>query len=179
MPTKSNLDVLVLAMLDQEPMHGYEITTKIKEQLYDVWVDVATSSIYNTLKKIENQGLAKTTEIRLGKQPPRTTFTITKKGKKYLNQKIPQILQQEPYFKSFMHAALMTLNKSNQKNIIQNLQQQKINTNALVDKIAEYHSKKKNNMAKAEQLIYEHLKCLYKAHITWLENTINDLENRK
>lgn len=57
-------DLLVLGLLLDRPMHGYEIGQQIKSESIHTWFDISTSAIYYSLNKLSRHGLVSETRMR-------------------------------------------------------------------------------------------------------------------
>jgi len=77
---KGLLDMIILQFLQNEPMHGYEVITKIRKNF---GVYFGPSTIYPLLGTLEKKGyITCTKEQKNGRQ--RKVYTITTEGKQYL-----------------------------------------------------------------------------------------------
>ncbi|MDR2699299.1 MAG: PadR family transcriptional regulator [Nitrososphaerota archaeon] len=76
--TKNLLDMIILRLINQQPMHGYQIMTKIR-RIFGVYF--GPSAIYPLLAKLEEQGYINSKwNIPLLEKPCKI-FTITNTGK--------------------------------------------------------------------------------------------------
>ncbi|MFN2283250.1 MAG: PadR family transcriptional regulator, partial [Anaerolineae bacterium] len=50
-------DLLVLSLLLERPMHGYEISQAIKAGEIEVWFEISTAAIYYSLNKLRRGGM--------------------------------------------------------------------------------------------------------------------------
>jgi DNA-binding PadR family transcriptional regulator len=66
----------ILALLDDRPMHGYEMITELEERTGGRWRPSA-GSIYPTLQLLEDEGLVKPEEV-----DGRKVFSLTEAGQK-------------------------------------------------------------------------------------------------
>ena len=66
----------ILALLDDRPMHGYEIITELEERTGGRWRPSA-GSIYPTLQLLEDEGLVTAEEV-----DGRKVYSLTEAGKK-------------------------------------------------------------------------------------------------
>lgn len=57
-------DLLVLGLLLDRPMHGYEISQQIKSESIHTWFDISMSAIYYSLNKLNRYGLVSETRMR-------------------------------------------------------------------------------------------------------------------
>ncbi len=77
-------DLVVLGLLKEQPMHGYQIKHQIEERNLDNWANVSLPSIYNTLIRLEKRGLIAARREKVGKRPHRTVYRITPRGSREL-----------------------------------------------------------------------------------------------
>jgi DNA-binding PadR family transcriptional regulator len=82
MTRRSPLAVLVLALLQEKPMHPYRMQQVIKERAQDELVNVAQrNSVYQTLDRLLRDGLVHATGTsRDTGRPERTVYEITPSG---------------------------------------------------------------------------------------------------
>jgi DNA-binding PadR family transcriptional regulator len=67
---------LILAVLRQKPMHGYEVISELEQQSGGRWRPSA-GSVYPTLQQLADEGLVTSTEV-----DGRRTYTLTDEGQK-------------------------------------------------------------------------------------------------
>jgi DNA-binding PadR family transcriptional regulator len=72
---RGDVRAAVLALLAEEPRHGYEMIKELEERTGGVWSPSA-GSIYPTLQMLEDEGLIKGEE-----QDGRRRFSLTKEGR--------------------------------------------------------------------------------------------------
>ena len=75
--TKNLLDMIVLRLINQQPMHGYQIITKTRK-LFGVYF--GPSTVYPLLSNLEKQGYINS-EWNMTTEKPRKIFTITNSGR--------------------------------------------------------------------------------------------------
>lgn len=87
------LAIAALALLVERPMHPYEMYTVLMQRSEDRIVKVRPGSLYHTMDKLAQFGLvvAVSTE-REGNRPERTTYDITDRGRRVLNEVIAEII---------------------------------------------------------------------------------------
>ncbi len=90
------LAVVALGMLREQPLHPYEIMRLIRQRGDERIVAVSTGTLYNTVKRLERDGLV--TEVgvdRDGNRPERTTYAITEAGeaaaRAWIQSELPRI----------------------------------------------------------------------------------------
>jgi len=85
----SPAEILLLGILFQKPLHGYELNKLIEERGVRQWANIGFSSIYYLLEKLESKGLIET-EGALPKA--KKTFSITADGKKVCKAQTKSLL---------------------------------------------------------------------------------------
>ena len=78
---KGLLDFIVLQFLSANPMHGYQVITKIRKSF---GVYFGPSTIYPLLNSLEKKGYVKS-EWNMNTERPRKIFSITKEGQNVLS----------------------------------------------------------------------------------------------
>ena len=79
--TKGLLDMIILQFLDQEPMHGYQLITKIRKGF---GVYFGPSTVYPSLAALEKKGYVKST-WNMDSERPRKVYALTNEGGTVLN----------------------------------------------------------------------------------------------
>jgi PadR family transcriptional regulator PadR len=79
--TKGLLDMIVLQFLEQQPMHGYQVITKIRKSF---GVYFGPSTIYPLLNALEKKGYIKS-QWNMECERPRKVYSLTNDGERVLN----------------------------------------------------------------------------------------------
>lgn len=85
----SSLDMLLLSVLKDKDMYGYEVIQKIKELSNNLFV-LKTGTIYPLLHSLEKDGYIISYEKNIKDDRIRKFYHITNEGRKYLDYKIEQ-----------------------------------------------------------------------------------------
>jgi DNA-binding PadR family transcriptional regulator len=73
--------LVILGLLQQKPLYGYEIKQLIEERMGD-WTSIAFGSIYFALDKLTEEGFAERIAIeQAGSRPSRSVYQITEAGR--------------------------------------------------------------------------------------------------
>jgi len=91
----SKNELVVLGLLNQKPMHGYQLYHEIERTRMEYWAQVNLASIYNTLNRLERQKMIEAKREKPGKMPERNVYRIAKKGKEKLASLLEQTLRDE------------------------------------------------------------------------------------
>jgi PadR family transcriptional regulator PadR len=78
---KGLLDLIILQFLNGQPMHGYQIITKIRKTF---GVYFGPSTIYPLLGMLEKKGFVKS-EWNMSTERPRKVYNLTTEGQNLLN----------------------------------------------------------------------------------------------
>ena len=87
------LEIAVLALLMERPMHPYEMYQTLIQRSEDRVVKVRPGSLYHSVDRLTKHGLVRSigTE-REGNRPERTTYEITETGQLSFGERISEIL---------------------------------------------------------------------------------------
>ncbi len=77
-------ELVVLGLLKERPMHGYQLYHEIEKRNMEAWAQVNLASVYNTLDRLRRAKMVEAKKEKPGKMPEREVFHITPKGKKRL-----------------------------------------------------------------------------------------------
>jgi DNA-binding PadR family transcriptional regulator len=72
----------VLNLLNERPMHPYEMRTLMRERRHDRAFRIRESSVYDTVARLADRGFIEPVEVnREGRRPERTVYAITEAGR--------------------------------------------------------------------------------------------------
>ncbi|HEX7942778.1 MAG TPA: PadR family transcriptional regulator [Gemmatimonadaceae bacterium] len=92
---RSSLGLIVLEMLDEEPMHVYRMQKLIRQRGKDRVVNVrARASLYQTIERLVRLGLVEVREtVQTERHPDRTVYAITAAGRKVAREWLREMLR--------------------------------------------------------------------------------------
>lgn len=76
------MEVAVLGLLTEQPMHGYGLFERVRKRGYQV--KVGRASVYQSLRRLEQRGLVSGREQPGDQGPDRRVFKITRSGRQRL-----------------------------------------------------------------------------------------------
>lgn len=89
------LAIAVLALLDERPMHPYEMYQTLVSRREDLLIKVRPGSLYHAVDRLaEARLLGADSTDRAGNRPERTIYRITEAGRKALRARIAEILRE-------------------------------------------------------------------------------------
>ncbi|GGK47191.1 PadR family transcriptional regulator [Nocardia camponoti] len=98
------LSIAVLALLDERPMHPYEMYQLLLARRDDLLLKVRPGSLYHAVAKLADAALIEPEGTdRAGNRPERTTYRILDAGRELLQQRVTELLsvpvQEFPIFR--------------------------------------------------------------------------------
>ena len=95
----TKIDLLLLGMLLDRPMHGYELYQQIQAEQIDTWFNVSMAGVYYSLGKLRDQGLVAESRQRDGRSPRKSIYRLTEDGRAaFFSSMESQALAQEKVF---------------------------------------------------------------------------------
>jgi DNA-binding PadR family transcriptional regulator len=87
----TKVEIVVLGLLAEEPMYGYDLLERFRARSMGFWTELSRASVYQVLKRLERAGSVsgKAQEGRDG--PDRRVFRITKQGRERLVQGVTEM----------------------------------------------------------------------------------------
>ena len=90
----SNKETALLGLLNEGPMHPYQIEKVVEFRDMRFWTEISMSSIYKVLQKLEGKGHVASEVSVSGSNRPQKVFRITNYGKKALEEKVLALLSE-------------------------------------------------------------------------------------
>jgi DNA-binding PadR family transcriptional regulator len=84
--TISNSELAILGLIAESPKHGYQIELDIQARGMREWTEIAFSSIYHLLNKLEAAGWLASTRQESSDRPPRKVYMLTSTGRAVYTQ---------------------------------------------------------------------------------------------
>lgn len=109
----------VLTMLNESPMHGYQLMTELEARTGGRWRPSA-GSVYPTLQQLEDEGI-----VTAAEQDGRRVYTLTEKGRKVAGK---SALSAHPWFGRHADAAAFDLRRHAVQLISAAIQVEKVGT---------------------------------------------------
>jgi PadR family transcriptional regulator PadR len=81
------LDLCLLAVMDEGPAYGYEMTRRLRERGLSI---VGEGSIYPLLGRLEREGLVETYRAASNGGPPRKYYRPSQKGRRALTEGVSE-----------------------------------------------------------------------------------------
>lgn len=83
---KGNTDILILSLLDQEPMYGYQMIKEL-ERRSEGFFQLGEGTLYPALHRLERAGVIQSRWQRLASGQERRYYSLTRKGERWLEER--------------------------------------------------------------------------------------------
>jgi len=164
---------LILGLLTQQPMSGYDIKRFLKSLS---WLIDSPSfgSIYPTLRALREDGLV-TVEVahRQGK-PPRKIYTITEAGRQVLGEWMGQPVAPGASLRTFVMRLILASNFSH-TGLIAHLQQRRSQVAVHYATLKQMAEAVDGTMDSRQRLAFGYGLTLATAELAWLDSTLEQL----
>lgn len=81
--TSNPLALAVLTLLQERPMHPYEMVTTLRERGKEDSINIKYGSLYTVVRALHREGLVAEAEtVRVGRHPERTVYSLTERGER-------------------------------------------------------------------------------------------------
>lgn len=82
----SKVEVVILGLLSEETLYGYELLERFRSRSMGFWVEVAKASVYQALRRLEQGGMVTGRSQEGAEGPDRRVYRITRPGRDRLRQ---------------------------------------------------------------------------------------------
>jgi DNA-binding PadR family transcriptional regulator len=90
----SPLALSVLELLDEEPMHPYEMATRMRLRHHDEFIRLNFGTLYHTVEVLERNGwIVPVEREKEGRRPERTIYRLSDSGREVLMRTLGEILR--------------------------------------------------------------------------------------
>jgi DNA-binding PadR family transcriptional regulator len=76
----SKVELVVLGLLDEEPLYGYQVLQRFRDRSMGFWVEIGRASVYQSLQRLEREGSIVGRAQEGDEGPDRRVFRLTKAG---------------------------------------------------------------------------------------------------
>jgi DNA-binding PadR family transcriptional regulator len=97
--------VVVLGLLAEEPLHGYELIERFRSRALGRWTEVGRASVYQSLRRLEEVGAIEGHDEGGVAGPDRRVYRITRPGRDRLREGLVERFGAEASYRSDAAAA--------------------------------------------------------------------------
>lgn len=114
----------MLGILAEKDLHGYELKTSFDEKVGDFW-SLNYGQIYTTLDRLEKEDLVTHDRLSQGKRPDRKIYSITRKGRKELEEWLSTPVSRVRALRDEFFIKLVFMDKNNPEPVLELIEKQK------------------------------------------------------
>ncbi len=175
----STLALSILELLDERPMHPYELASTMRERHQDEFIRLNFGSLYHTVEVLERNGwIVPTEREKEGRRPERTIYKLTNPGRDILVRVVSDILAQPRREYPHFAAGLMFMHHLAAPEAAEHLRSRSAALKALTEKLSRIMGELRTEGVSRLALIeLEHKIAMLDAERRWvnnLEKEIND-----
>jgi len=168
MPEITLTETLILSIVAEKPMHGYELNKIIEDRNVRKWADVGFSSVYYVLDKLELKEYLTSDEVT-GKE--KKIFCITNDGKIALKKESKYLIStRHPSYTHWMTGITSSLLSDNQS-IRESLSLRLL---TLSEDLELLRKKMKSSVMEDEQsrMLFDFSETMLKSEIKWIKGEL-------
>ena len=168
-------------LLIEQPMHPYEMKSKMKERGHDQVIKLTGGSIYDTVERLERGGFIQAQETsREGRRPERTVYAITETGRDEITDWLKELLSEPVNEYPQFGAALAFFAHLPKDEVVRLL---KIRSAMLDGQVAGSERQLKTFMDMGLPRLFliegEYSVAMKRAELEWVKNLVHDVEDGK
>jgi DNA-binding PadR family transcriptional regulator len=171
----------VLNLLNERPMHPYEMRVHIRERGHDRAFKIRESSIYDTVGRLADRGLIEPVEVsREGRRPERTVYAITGSGRDELDSWLWELASEPSQEYPAFAAPLMFIYSLGRDRAIAAFTQRAAKLEAQVSAASAFRQAFTTEMPDFPRIFgieEEYAQAMRRAEIGWLRVTIAELRD--
>ncbi len=186
MPEEVSLDISPLALsilelLNEQPMHPYELAGTMRSRHHDEFIRLNFGSLYHTVDSLQRYGwIVPAEREKEGGRPERTIYRLTDSGRQVLQHVIGEIVAQPR--REYLHfsAGLMFMHNLTAADAAQKLEQRAQRLQDVLAKLSHIHAELLQSGRERLWIIeLEHKIALLEAERAWVRKTVKEISDGK
>jgi DNA-binding PadR family transcriptional regulator len=177
----SPLALSILELLNERPMHPYELAATMRSRHHDEFIRLNFGSLYHTVDSLERDGWIVSAEReKEGGRPERTIYRLTDSGRQVLLQVVGEIVAQPR--REYLHfsAGLMFMHHLKATEAADKLDTRAQHLQAVITKLSQIHAELVGSGHKRLSLIeLEHKIALLEAERAWVRKIAKEIRDGK
>jgi DNA-binding PadR family transcriptional regulator len=179
-PSTTKIDLLLLGLLLDRPMHGYELYQQIQAEEIDGWFNVSMAGVYYSLGKLRDQGLVAESRQREGRSARKSVYRLTNEGRAAFFQAIEaQAVSREQIYLDY-DLVIYLLNKIPLQRAVSLLEQHRaFLTEQTKDVQAALTAEGGDAAASLKSVVLDHRRRYLEMEQAWLNDVIDGVQGRE
>jgi DNA-binding PadR family transcriptional regulator len=144
------------------------------------WTDVAFSSIYYVLNRLEEKGLVSSERVQKGRTPPRRVYSLTDKGRAAMHQRVKELLSQLQRPAYDLDLGIANLPLLSREEAVASLETYRAAVETHIAQLADrWESQGKGRLPLFVDGLFEHALAHWQAELEWIVQFIEKLKARE
>ncbi|HKW60890.1 MAG TPA: PadR family transcriptional regulator [Candidatus Dormibacteraeota bacterium] len=178
--TISPLALSILELLNERPMHPYELAATMRSRHYDEFVRLNFGSLYHTVDVLERDGwIVPAEREKEGKRPERTIYRLTDSGRSVLLKAVGEIIAQPRREYQHFSAGLMFMHHLHAEAAVELLEQRAQTLHAIVTKLSQLLDELLATHERLALIELEHKIALIAAERDWVRQVAKEITDGK
>lgn len=177
----SPLALSILELLNERPMHPYELAATMRARHHDEFIRLNFGSLYHTVEVLERNGwIVPTEREKEGRRPERTIYRLTDPGRSVLLQVVGDIVSQPR--REYLHfsAGLMFMHHLERNAAQQRLEVRSQALQGTITKLSRIHRELlENGHTRLTLIELEHKIALLQAERAWVDRIVIEIADGK
>jgi DNA-binding PadR family transcriptional regulator len=176
-PAATKIDLLILGLLLDRPMHGYELYQQIQTEDIDTWLSVSMAGVYYSLGKLRDQGLVAESRQRGERSARKSIYHPTEEGRTaFFTAMEAQATSQERTYLDY-DLVIYLLNKLPLQRAISLLEQRQAFLAQEAQTVHAALAEEQDDGQSALKLaIFDHTRRFLQMEQAWLADVIRDIQ---
>ncbi len=173
----TNNDILVLGLLLDRPMHGYEINRHVSNESVRTWFDISTAAIYYSLNKLRREGLV--SETHSGSRGEKSVYRVTEKGREHFFRGMENVLASQEPVQFEYDLGIFLLNRLPRKRALGLLKQRMAFLQQHHSRLDRLVEKERSSGETLRVAILEHASSCTRVERQWLGSIVKHLQDEE
>ncbi len=175
---RSDWSLMILSLLNERPMHPYEMRRLIRERGKDEGADLRPGSLYRTIEALAKVALVEPAETsRQGRFPERTVYRLTDRGRDELEEWLRELLSTPGRDLPRFFAALSVAGQLEPDDVREQLELRVIRLEAELAGIDTMAARLSGSLPRLFLIENEYARALRQAELDWVRGVVDDLRS--
>jgi DNA-binding PadR family transcriptional regulator len=178
-PSTTKIDLMLLGLLLDRPMHGYELYQQIQAEGIDGWFNVSMAGVYYSLGKLRDRGLVAESRQRGGRSARKSIYRLTEEGRAaFFATMEEQAIKQEKVYLDY-DVVIYLLNKLPLQRAVSLLEQHQTYLAEQAEEVqAALAVERDNGRSPLKLAVLDHKRRYLEMEQAWLADVVRDIQGQ-